>query len=57
MESKNTVNEIRYDDVNYLKELKKSITEGHVAVLVNVVDKLDPEIGNYSFLFTTLQSK
>lgn len=46
MESKNTVQEIRYDDSNYLKDLKKSITEGKVVVLINIREKLDPELGN-----------
>lgn len=46
MESKNTVQEIRYDDSNYLKNMKKSISEGNVVVLVNIREKLDPELGN-----------
>lgn len=46
MESKNIVQEIRYDDSNYLKDLKKSITEGKVVVLINIREKLDPELGN-----------
>lgn len=46
MENKNTVQEIRYDDANYLKDLKKSITEGNIVVLVNIREKLDPELGD-----------
>lgn len=53
MEVRNTVTEIRYDDINYLTDLKKSISEGHVVVLVNVKEKLDPELG---ILFTKCDS-
>lgn len=37
--------QIRYDDANYVRELKTAISEGHIVVLVNVKDKLDPELG------------
>lgn len=46
IECKNQVQQIRYDDPSYLKSLKCAISLGHVAVLVNVRDKLDPELDN-----------
>ena len=42
--------EIRYDDINYLKEMKAAISQGHIVVLVNVKDKLDPELGKFNDL-------
>jgi hypothetical protein len=49
-EFKNQVQEIRYDDINYLKEMKAAISQGHIVVLVNVKDKLDPELGKFNDL-------
>lgn len=54
--------EIRYDDINYLKEMKAAISQGHIVVLVNVKDKLDPELGKFNdlllgvFYFSYIQS-
>ena len=46
IESKQRVTVIRYDDSNYLSILIQSIKDGSTAVLVNVKNNLDPELGN-----------
>jgi hypothetical protein len=46
IESKNQVQLIRYDD-DYLSTLAHSITCGRTVVMVNIKDKLNPELGMY----------
>ena len=45
IESKNQVQLIRYDENNYLAALTQSITFGRTVIMVNIKDKLNPELG------------
>jgi len=47
IESKNQIQLIRYDESDYLTALAQSITCGRTVVMVNVKDKLNPELGKY----------
>lgn len=52
IESRNNVHVIRYDDPHYLSMLIHCISQGRTAVLVNVKDKLDSELGNRLILMS-----
>lgn len=48
IESRNNVQVVRYDEPHYLSVLIQCVSQGRSAVLVNVKDKLDPELGKVS---------
>ena len=48
-EKEEHVQVMRYDDPSYLNSLIQSITLGYTAVVINVNNSLDPELGSIQY--------